>query len=881
MSSMSIVTYGGGEILRNVFSAISLLFNGNSGGIVQPICVVVAALGSIIAVSKAYFSKASFTSSYLIPFIVVSGILMIPSTSIVVEDLITQRGYKVDHVPYVLAKTSEMIGYLSNNITRAFEKAMHTPNDTSYNSTGMIFGSETSLEVGNFHITNGDLDKNLRNFCKQCVLYDVALGKYTIDELKKSTDLWRFFQNNTSKVRMMNYFDPEKKDPLTKSNYLSCKEAVTKMTPFFEKEKNYYAKHDVLKNLPLTFQSITGIKKNQEELIGQQLMMNLISDEYNPGSFAKNRAYMQQRSTYQVLGGLASKSLITMRIVLESLVYASFVFILPLTLLPQGIRFFSSWVWLVAWIQLWPPFFAILNFIMQTVAQSKSVSILAGLSESQKGLSFFTSLGLHNLQEDVFALAGYISISIPFISYAIIKGGVNSFIHLSSSMMSPAQGAASTAAAEQTTGNYTFANTQVGGDSFNNATMLQKNLAPSLSGGYSSINAGDFASKYTSGSTIIHKDSSNLAFSAQVDQAMSESVSDQLQLAQNKVDSLTGAFNESVSSASKQALDWAQSYQNSQSMSDSYSNRESTDISKAASSFLNHVNSLSDSAGITTSEAARWAVSAGIGGGITELLGVKGGVDGSLSQDQRRDSTFNSTINDIKGEDFRRDVRTLLDYSSSKSLNTGEDYSSRDSMVSGYSFDSLQSQQESLSHSVSELEQYSNLKSYMDSNSIAGRSNYTQNFVDWALQKQGMTQSELQSLTDLPENRTELLSTFSRYLEDNNLSIQKGSLNPSFETDHINREQKSISSSIDGMSQSFAQKKSSFEGRFSVAQGTFNKSSNEESGLVGAQQSRNQKRFAEHSHKYKGEYNNYIVEKPINMFGDAYDWAKKKTFGGK
>jgi conjugal transfer mating pair stabilization protein TraG len=142
---------------------------------------------------------------------------------------------------------------------------------------------------------------------------------------------------------------------------------------------------------------------------------------------------MQQKSTYHILGSLASSSLITMRAVLEAIIFAAIIFVLPLSVLPGGLSFLSNWLWMLIWIQLWPPFYAIVNYIMQIVAQGKAQAIFMSLSQDERGLSFFTNSGLANLHEDMFALSGYMAVLVPFISYAVVKGGISSFIHLSSS----------------------------------------------------------------------------------------------------------------------------------------------------------------------------------------------------------------------------------------------------------------------------------------------------------------------------------------------------------------------------------------------------------------------------------------------------------------
>lgn len=234
MDNMTIITYGGGDILYNVFNAIAMLINGG-GGIVRPIALIVAAIGGVWAITKAFFSSpTAIFSSYLIPLIAIPGILMVPNSKVHIEDVLLDKSYTVDHVPLFLAKFSEMVSTIGYKITEAFEKVMHTTDDPTYLSTGMIFGAETSFDISRYKIANGDLEQNLRRFSKQCILYDLAFGRYSIDELKKTTDLWKFFKERTSKVRMILYKDPKTK----KGSYLSCEKALNEMSLLFEEEKN-------------------------------------------------------------------------------------------------------------------------------------------------------------------------------------------------------------------------------------------------------------------------------------------------------------------------------------------------------------------------------------------------------------------------------------------------------------------------------------------------------------------------------------------------------------------------------------------------------------------------------------------------------------------
>ena len=66
-----------------------------------------------------------------------------------------------------------------------------------------------------------------------------------------------------------------------------------------------------------------------------------------------------------------------------------------------------------------------------------------------QGLTLLTSTGLSNLALDMQTYAAYASLSVPLIAYAILQGGISSFVQLSSSLAGVAKSVGGTAAQEQ------------------------------------------------------------------------------------------------------------------------------------------------------------------------------------------------------------------------------------------------------------------------------------------------------------------------------------------------------------------------------------------------------------------------------------------------
>lgn len=736
MSDLTVVTYGGGEVLHNVFNAIAMLFNGGKGDLIRPLALIAASIGGIHALSTVLFSGSieALISKYLIPLIAIPSLLMVPTSTIHIEDILKHKGYKVDHVPFFLAKFTETISSIGYHITTGIEKVMHVPNDVSYNKTGMIFGADTALDMSRYRITNANLEQNLRKFAKQCVFYDTGIGRYSLDDIRKSTDLWKFLKSRTSKVQMIPYLDPGSASSKN-WEYLSCRDALIKMTPYFEKEKKFYAQEEILQNLPYSFQALTGLQREKKELVGQQLMMNLLSDENGGKVFARLRAKEQQKSTYLVLGALASSSLVTMRAVLEVLIYASFVLILPMTLLPGGVRFISTWIWLAVWIQLWPPFYAILNYVMHSVADKRAHAIFAAAGDHM-GLSLFTSAGVQNLNEDIYALSGYLAASIPFISYALMRGGVQSFIHMAGSMMTPAHSAATTASAEQTAGNYSFANASMGQMSYENETLYQKNLAPSISLGHTRENTGDSLITHAASGTYVQESKSNFAHNVFADESLSQSMQTAHMQAQSAVETTQKSYTESVSGHARSFTDMTEHLSNGENYTQGVSQREAIDIQETARSMQSSAESWGQQFGLNSRDSMSILVAANAGVSLP-MTGITLGIEGKGSSDHTlsEDEVFNSARNFVESEEFSSGMQKIQGFAETSNFSSLNDQGLRISEGYTNSLDQVHSSQEQHQAALSKMEQTSQNLSFAESLSHSIKKSLDQPLLEFAANK--------------------------------------------------------------------------------------------------------------------------------------------------
>ena len=760
--ALTIYTYGGGNVLSHVFDSIAILTNAT---LFHSLIVVGMSFGAFWVIVKSFFSFSMemVFLRFFLPSIVITSLLMLPKSTVHIEDAYTNAPHKVDHVPWLIAKPVELISTLGYKITDAIENIMHVPNDLKYNKTGMVFGSETALDMRKYQISDAVLEQNLKKFSQQCVFYDLALNKYSLNQLKKTTDLWKFLESNTSKVRMIPYSDPNNQ----KENvYLSCQNAVKAMRPIFEKEKQYHASQDLVKHLGLTFQALSGIQKEKSELISQQLMMQLLDGELGSNSFAKSRTYMQQKSTYHILGSLASNSLITIRAIMEALLYASVIVIIPMSVLPGGFSFIANWAWMLVWIQLWPPFYAIVNYIMQVIAQGKAQAIFMNLSSSEKGLSFFTNAGLANLHEDMFAMSGYLAILVPIISYAIVRGGVSSFMQLSGSLMNPGQSAAAAAAAEQATGNYSFANASFGQTSYENSSAFQQNMAPSFSSGFFTDNSGNLSTRYTTGGeTILAHSSSELRWGVSSDSAITESFQKAQQTSNAFTESQQKSYMESLGSHSRNMWDLSSHLSKSENFSENLSTQEAANIQESANFVKNIASSHSKQFGITEQES----LSMMLGGNIPFVGGCNYGRNSNNTE------AVNDALNISKGEDFQRHVQNISNFAKQQAYGSLNDEGIRLADSTSKSIDEVSSSQQQFQIAKNRSEQISETASWASQNTHLIRKAMNQDLVNWAVENTGFQEAKRILTNGSNEEKSALMNSF---IESIHLNESKNTIDP-------------------------------------------------------------------------------------------------------
>lgn len=748
-------TYGNGEILNGVFNSIAMCMNGNSGTLFEPLKRMALILGAFwAALSTLGGDQTKVLTQWIVPMAIFMNVLFVPSTTVWIIDPVTHYHQKVDNVPHGLAAFASYTSKIGYHITEQVEKVFTLPDDLHYQQSGFLFASDILQKAKSFHITNSDLAENMRAFVGQCVLYDALRGyKYTIDDLRNTDDIWGLISASPSQMRSFVWRDLKAGDgPRARPYIITCAEGVAKFNASWGQEldrsanlfgKKIFGKNglinpkaELLKYLPISYGALGNIAKDASEIMKQQMMIYSIVEGVesnstavgNAPNFAARRAYLQQRTTYETLGAMAGSTLPVMKAVLEAIIYSFFLFVIPLSLLPAGYKFLMTWGQSLLWLQMWAPLYAVLNYIMTMAAKSKTLSALSVSNDA--GVTIASSIGIANMNADIAAMAGYLAMSIPFLSLALVKG-VGSFVHMASHLGNVSQSSAGMAANEVTSGNLSFGNISEGNSQISNSSMLNHSMAASYKN--ASAHMQDGRSEITTmadGSQVLNVGTSNLPINLNVAESQSAQLSQMASQSEQKAFNLSESSSQNLSSAARSAVSLSDTLAKMESSGDSASLGISTEQSQAIHKGKNLVNDFAKQNQIDEGKSAQLLANASFGSGKgLGLLGGSVGMGGELSAKEQE--LYTKAQKFAEDHNYQQAMREAAQASKQILHNLTDEKAKRLAEETSGSYEKGMSQRDEASKSFRRAEDYSNQANFTKANSATINYNANQQFGEW------------------------------------------------------------------------------------------------------------------------------------------------------
>jgi len=443
--------------------------------------------------------------------LLVFSILILPRATVGIVDKTGGAPVKVvANVPFGMVMLGSITSTIGHTLTGLFETAFQTipgpgalPSELTYEKNGLMFA-------------------NLINFIHNCTMYDLIDGTIGPAVFSTSADVWP----------LMATPNPARFSTVTSAAGIdvdTCPNIYINLNGRLPAQINQIQGRLAFQlNPTLPGAAAAAVIANQiqqayiknniadaattaADLIRQSAMLNAINDTStivgqkvnDPAAMVlavgRAQAVAQQNAAWINNGKVAEQALPVFRNVIEALTYALFPLMVLLLLLTSGrdtMLAFKGYAAILIWIQLWPPLYAVLNY-MASIYAAYDLAAASDIGSGTKALSLQTASTIYSGAISGEAVVGYLAISIPVIAWAALKkmeGVGTALVGGLSGLQSMLTGSTASAA----TGNMNMGN----------VTMDQAQLAPNRTSAFMSswqndLSGNTFSSNSLTGRTAV------------------------------------------------------------------------------------------------------------------------------------------------------------------------------------------------------------------------------------------------------------------------------------------------------------------------------------------------------------------------------------------
>jgi len=585
--------------------------------------------------------------------VLVFGILIVPKVSVGIIDKTGGAPVKVvDNVPFGIALLGSVTSTIGHTVTQLFETAFQTipgtgalPSELSYQNNGLMFGNRLIRETGSVVFQDPAFRTDVVNFLHNCTSYDLIDGTLDPAVFSTSDDVWALMASpNPARFSTVSGAGGTVDVNTCPNVYQSLN---TRLPAQLQRIQGRLA-FQLNPTLPGTAaaaaiagqvqqaylkNSIAAASATAADIIRQNAMLNAIEDTEqivgqkvnDPAAMVlavgRAQAVAQANASWLNYGKVAEQALPVFRNVVEAITYAMFPLFVLLLLLTSGretMMAVKGYAAILIWIQLWPPLYAVLNY-MASIYAAYDLAAAADLGTGGKALALQTASVIYSRAISGEAVVGYLSISIPVIAWAALKRMENfgtALVGGLTGLQSMVSGATASSA--------------VGNTSIGNVAMDQMRLAPTRTSAFMSnwqddLSGNTFSSNALTGTTAVSL-LRNQGFASRV---VSMRVSEQdVQVASRQADA---ARSEAVAATNERSAVLAEAF--TKGMARLRSSRSSGGTTSSTfeqfGESLNRLDQISrsvaDTTGLTQAQVARIALGASGHLGInTPVFGVQG-----------------------------------------------------------------------------------------------------------------------------------------------------------------------------------------------------------------------------------------------------------------
>lgn len=794
---LEIYTIYGGGMWKTALDAVVTLVGQNTFHTLMRIAGTFGVLAVLLTFIKQ--RNPMVFVQWLAVFMILTSILLVPKRSVQVIDLSDPGAVWVtDNVPVGLAAIASLTTSIGYKMASIYDMLMARPDSVTYSKTGMLFGSQIVAETSDFATQNPELAQMLPDYVENCVIGDILLnGKYTINQLLNSTDPLTLITSNPSPLRGIF------KMTSTSRQFLTCQQAATEIQKLANTDVNPGS---------ATFTWLTrkvfGNKLNGATLLANamgesygyfysggmtaaQIMKNNItnsavrqgikgfaarsSDTANLLNLATENAATKQRLAWAAGNELATRTLPFAQSLLMLILVCLFPLMIALAASNHtlfGLNTLKIYVSGFIYFQMWPVMFAILNYAANYWLQSQSGGTPLVLANKDV-------VALQH--SDVANLAGYLSLSIPVLSFYLTKGAAAMGSQVAGSVLSSGAFTSAGVAATTADGNWSFNNMSMDNVSQN---KMDTNLMQRQGQQTWQADNGSTQTQTAGGHTVIDGSGamSNLPVNMKLSQLASSGFQESARQSQVQAQSALDGYNHSVTSGWSQLSQLSHQTGTSDSLIKGSENSQATNATRGASMMMSAAENYAKANNISTQEAYNQLMSKSVEGSVNagasgkfntgdqafgkigkwatgvsaeahlgaEVKGASGSSHGtqethSSNQDMRHDQNSQAV------NDFRQGMDMVKSSRITEGANHSENAASNNVQQFAATLNDAESQYHQYTTSSTQSNEFSRMATVAQNQSASLDTNYTQEFVDWAANKYGDKAQSM--LTSAPSAR--------------------------------------------------------------------------------------------------------------------------------
>lgn len=814
----AVYVLSGGEFLTAIFNGVAVLMGTTEWASMFRI----AALMSVMVLFATYIRGHDPLEvlKFIAFFMFLTSVLIIPKRTVQIIDRSDATSvHTVANVPLGLAAPAKFITGIGTALTEGFETVFHTPDSATYSKTGMLFGANLVGTATDFAFRNGDLAELFTAYVRNCVVGDMLLNhKYSFQELMNNEDPYSLIFSKPSPLRGV--MVPYGNTMANREGFWTCQELATGVlqpqlttdTQNGGKTWDYYVARFTggKPNASALFGTLLGDSysyyygggSSASQIMRQTVVMNglkqgIASTSAQNGdaaglvNLAAQSSYTKMRLSQATSTSIATTYLPLLNTVLLAMVIGLFpVIILLASIHTLTMEVLKGYIFTLIYLQAWGPMFAILNYAVSLYLTGKTGT----LSFSLSNLSV-----IQQTHADIGSIAGWLSLSIPFLAWGIVKG-LGSVVSQAGNYLGTAMN--STASSESSRagdGSWAFNNLQtdnVAGNKWDTNYASRSGMA------MTQMDNGATATRTRDGSTVLETSQaiSKLATEVMGDRISQTGIQKLQRDAMSQQQSLNNSLNHSTSTGMSQLSQWASQRGNSDTVSrgadSSISANDAAAISKMQSTIMRHArdNNISEanSLRMAMEQSQNMSLNAGVGAyakvdsnkqfagkiwGFATGASVGGDLHGKVDYNGQNGSSHGtssdmsnrtSSTKDFSAQDLK-DIRHGVDVVASHRTT---DNSSHTDNASGSllnqmaaTFSDMRTQSSQYSDAQTRSHEYAQMASYVQNHSDSVRSNYTQEFVEYAQQNDPDATRILTDVSD-PAIREKREALAGRFVED-------------------------------------------------------------------------------------------------------------------